>query len=167
MLALELQDAETENLKCHYIQGTLSVRLELLTSIASHTLYKDIAWPWSIITPPTSCSQSRRSFDVTWRHTMSPKYTQRQKSVTGIHWKCLLSAKYRFRCDEFVIRPVTDVLRTNSRFVKCVGGSPPPPPHTHANFTILLWARSTSVTDLITNKVMHRIQLRNHIQWSC
>ena len=35
--------------------------------------------------------------------------------------------------DKFVIRSVTDVLRTQSRFVKCVGGSacgltPPPPP---------------------------------------
>ena len=46
-----------------------------------------------IITPPTSFSQSRRSIDVTWRHTLSPGYTQRQKSVNGIHWKCLLLAK--------------------------------------------------------------------------
>ena len=52
------------------------------------------------------------------------------------------------RRDKFVIRSVTDVLRTQSRFVKCVGGSASPP----TNFTNLLWARSTSETDLITNR---------------
>ena len=36
------------------------------------------------ITPPTSLSQWRRTIDVTWRHTLSPRYTKRQKSVTGI-----------------------------------------------------------------------------------
>ena len=35
-----------------------------------------------IITPPTSFSQSRRSIDVTWRHTLSPRYTQRQPEVS-------------------------------------------------------------------------------------
>ena len=34
----------------------------------------------SFITPPTSFSLSRRSIDVTWRHTLSPRYTQHQKS---------------------------------------------------------------------------------------
>ena len=29
----------------------------------------------------------------------------------------------------------------------------PPPPHTHLNFTNLLWARSTSVRDVITNNI--------------
>ena len=47
-----------------------------------------------------------------------------------------------------MINSVTGVLRTVSRFVKCVGvsacGLPFPP-----NFTNLLWARSTSETDLI------------------
>ena len=55
------------------------------------SLFNDFISPF--ITPPTSFSQSRRSIDVTWRHTLSPRYTQRQKPVTGIHWKCLLSAK--------------------------------------------------------------------------
>ena len=36
------------------------------------------------IMAPTSFSQSRRSNDVTWRHTMSPRFTQHQKSVTGM-----------------------------------------------------------------------------------
>ena len=45
------------------------------------------------ITSPISFSQSCRSIDVTWRHTMSPRYTQRHKLVTGTHWKCLLLAK--------------------------------------------------------------------------
>ena len=52
--------------------------------------------------------------------------------------------------EKFVVRSVTDVLRTQSRFVKWVGVSPatsPPPP---TNFTNPLWAWSTSVTDLIT-----------------
>ena len=56
-----------------------------------------------------------------------------------------------FRRD-FVIRSVTDVLRTQSRFVKCVGGSACG--LTPTNFTNLLWARSTSETDLITNIVV-------------
>ena len=47
---------------------------------------------------------------------------------------------------------VTDVLRTQSRFVKCVGGSACG--LTPTNFTNLLWARSTSETDLITNNVL-------------
>ena len=33
MIGFVLQDAETENLKCHYIQVTLSVQLERLTSV--------------------------------------------------------------------------------------------------------------------------------------
>ena len=53
------------------------------------------------------------------------------------------------RRDKFVIRSVTDVLRTQSRYVKCVGGSACG--LTPINFTNLLWARSTSETDLITN----------------
>ena len=75
------------------------------------------------ITPPTSFSQSRHSIDITWRHTLSPRYTQRQKSVTGIHWKCLLRLNKGCWHDKFVIRSVNDILRTQSRFVKCVGGS--------------------------------------------
>ena len=86
-----------------------------------------------IITPSTSFSQSRHSIDVTWWRHLSPRYTQRQKWLTGIHWKCLLSQNKGCRCDKFVIRYITDVLRTQSRFVKCVGGLacglPPPPPH--------------------------------------
>ena len=35
--------------------------------------------------PPTSFSQSYRSINVMWRQTMGPRYSQRQKSVTGIH----------------------------------------------------------------------------------
>ena len=46
--------------------------------------------PRAFITPLTSFSKSCRSIDVTWRHTKSPSYTQRQNSVTGIHWKCLI-----------------------------------------------------------------------------
>ena len=45
--------------------------------------------------------------------------------------------------------PVTDALRAHSRFVKYVGCSASSSPST--NFTNLLWARSTSVTDLVTN----------------
>ena len=48
-----------------------------------------------------------------------------------------------------VIRSVTDVLRAQSRFVKFVEGEAAGQPSTH--FTNLLWVRSTSVTDLITN----------------
>ena len=48
--------------------------------------------PHTIITLPTSFSQSPRSIDVTWRHTMSQRFTQRQKVVTEIHWKCLSSS---------------------------------------------------------------------------
>ena len=44
-------------------------------------------------TPLSSFSQSHRSIDVTWRHTLSPRYTRRQKTVSGIHWNCLLPAK--------------------------------------------------------------------------
>ena len=41
-------------------------------------------------------------------------------SVTGIDLKCLLLAKKGCRRDKFVIRSVTDILQTKSRFVKCV-----------------------------------------------
>ena len=75
-----------------------------------------------IITPRTSFSQSRRNIDVTWRYTLRPRYTQRQKSVTDIHWKCFYQLNKGCRHDKFVLRYVTDVLRTQSRFVKCVGG---------------------------------------------
>ena len=47
-----------------------------------------------------------------------------------------------------VISSVTDVFRTQSRVVKFGGGGQTEPP-TH--FTNLLWVRSTSVTELITN----------------
>ena len=58
-----------------------------------------------------------------------------------------------FQRNKFVIRSVADVLRTQSRFVKCVwcSASSLTPP---TNFTNLLWARSTSVTDLITNNIL-------------
>ena len=87
----------------------------------------------TFITPPTSFSQSRHSIDVTWRHTLSPRCTQRQKSVTGIHWNAYYLLNKGWWRDKFVIRSVSDVLRVQSRFVKCVGGSacgltPPPPP---------------------------------------
>ena len=75
------------------------------------------------ITPPTSMNQSRHSIDVMWRHSLSPRYTHRQKSVTGIHWNAYYWLNRGCRRDKFVIRYVTDVLRTQSRFVKCVGGS--------------------------------------------
>ena len=77
----------------------------------------------SIITPPTSFSQSRHSIDVTWRHTLSPRCTQRQKSVTGIHWNAYYRLNKGWWHDKFVIRSVSDVLRTRSRLVKRVGGS--------------------------------------------
>ena len=62
-----------------------------------------------------------------------------------------------------VIRSVSDELRAQSRLVKFVGGGgggggeaagrrPNPPTH----FTNLLWARSTSETDLITNLSRHQ-----------
>ena len=86
--------------------------------------------PSLIITPPTTFSQLRRSIDVTWRHILSPRYIQRQKSVTGIHWKRLLSAKQRLSA--------WSILR-------------PHPPQILQNFTNLLWAQSTLETDLITN----------------
>ena len=55
------------------------------------------------------------------------------------------------RRDKFVIRSVTDVLRTRSRFVKCVGGSACGfTPHKFYKPTL---ARSTSETDLITYKI--------------
>ena len=76
-----------------------------------------------LITPPTSFSQSRHSIDVTWRHTLSPRCTQRQKSVTGIHWNARCRLNKGWWRDKFVIRSVSDVLRTQSRLVKCVGGS--------------------------------------------
>ena len=102
------------------------------------------------IMPPTSFNQLRRSIDVTWQHTSSPRYTQRQKSVTGIHWKCLLSANKGCWRDKFIIRYVTDVLRTQSRFIKYVGGLDCG--LTPTNFTNPLLAGRTSETDLITNK---------------
>ena len=101
------------------------------------------------ITPPTSFSQSLQSIDVTWRHTLSPRCTQRQKSVTGIHWNAYYRLNKGWWRDNFVIMSVSDVLRTHSRLVKCVGGSACS--LTPTNFTNLLWARSTSETDLITN----------------
>ena len=75
------------------------------------------------ITPPTSFSRSRHSIDVTWRHTLSPRCTQRQNSVAGIHWNAYYRLNKGWWRDKFVIRPVSDVLRAQSRFVKCVGGS--------------------------------------------
>ena len=63
-------------------------------------------------------------------------------------WRVELRTKIgHYRIRWFVIRSVTDIRRTQSRFVKCVGGSTP----TH--FTSLLWARSTSETDLKTNLI--------------
>ena len=65
------------------------------------------------------------------------------------------------RRDKLVIRSVTDVLRTHSRFVKCVGGSPYGLiPH---KFTNLLWVRNTSVTDLVTNNIINSISYTQHI----
>ena len=118
-----------------------------------------------LITPPTSFSQSRHSIDVTWRHTLSPRCTQRQKSVTGIHWNAYYRLNKGWCRDKFVIRSVSDVLRTQSRLVKCVGGSACG--LTPTNFTNLLWARSTSETDLITNKskpwLSYRRQWRHNV----
>ena len=102
------------------------------------------------IMPPTSFNQLRRSIDVTWHHASSQRYTKRQKLVTGIHWRCLLSANKGCRRDKFVIRYVTDVLRTKSRFIKYVGGLDCG--LTPTNFTNPLLARSSSETDIITNK---------------
>ena len=48
-----------------------------------------------------------------------------------------------------VIRSVSDVLRPQSRFVKVLGVRPQAESPTH--FTNLLWVRTMSVTDLITN----------------
>ena len=64
-----------------------------------------------IITPPTSFSQSCHSIDVTWRHTLSPRCTQRQKSVTGIHWNAYYRLNKGWWRDKFVIRSISDVLR--------------------------------------------------------
>ena len=78
-----------------------------------------------IITPTTRFSQSRRSIYVTWRHTLSPRYTPMSKIGNGNPNK---NAHYRINkgCwrDKFVIRSVTDILRIQSRFVKCVGVRP-------------------------------------------
>ena len=90
--------------------------------IAKSTLIKTTK-PTKHITPPTSFSQSRHSIDVTWRHTLSPRCTQRQKSVTGINWNAYYRLNKGWWRDKFVIRSVSDVLRAQSRLVKCVGGS--------------------------------------------
>ena len=50
-----------------------------------------------------------------------------------------------------VIRSVTDVLRTQSRFIKFIEGGGEAEGGTPTHFTNLLSVRSTSVTDLITN----------------
>ena len=62
----------------------------------------------------------------------------KRRIVIRVRWSIVL-----------VIRSVSDVLRAQSRFVKFVGVKPQAEPPTH--FTNLLWVRSTSVTDLITN----------------
>ena len=121
-----------------------------------------LGWINLLITPPTNFSQSRHSIDIAWWHSMRPRYTQRQKSEKGILWKCLLLNK-DCRHDKFILRSITDILRAHNRFVKCVEGSacsltshkflyrPAASPPT--NFTNLLGARSTSVTELITNNI--------------
>ena len=55
-----------------------------------------------------------------------------------------------------VIRSVSGVLRAQSRLVKFVGGGVRPQAEPPTHFTNLLWARSTSETDLITNLSRHQ-----------
>ena len=103
--------------------------MEYMTKWEHSLAWYDVAIN-SIITPPTSFSQSRHSVDVTWRHTLSPRCTQRQTSVTGIHWNAYYLLNKGWWRDKFVIRTVSDVLRVQSRFVKmCRGfGLRPHPP---------------------------------------
>ena len=80
------------------------------------------------------------------------KNRQRESIESAYYW--LNKGCWR---DKFVIRSVTDILRTQSRFVKCVGGSACGLIPT--NFTNLLWAQSTSETDLITNSITYVVSL--------
>ena len=73
-------------------------------------------------------------------------------TTTRLAEACWRRDKGSYRPSLLVIRSVSDVLRAQSRLVKFVGGGgvrPQAEPPTH--FTNLLWARSTSQTDLITN----------------
>ena len=46
-----------------------------------------------------------------------------KKSVTESNENAYYWLNKGCQCDKFIIRSVTDVLRSQSRFVKCVGGS--------------------------------------------
>ena len=83
---------------------------------------------------------------ILWAQGIPNVKNQRRESIENAYYwlnKCC-------QLDKFVIRSVTDVLRTKSMFVKCVGvwfaAS------TSTNLTNLLSPQSKSVTDLITNK---------------
>ena len=80
-------------------------------------------------------------------------YTTSFHAYAG-RYKILIGQRKVCRDYEFVIyiRFISDVLLTNSRFVKCVWGSACGLP----NFTNLLWVRSTSEANinLITNTIM-------------
>ena len=75
------------------------------------------------ITPPTSFTN--RVAALTSRDGIL--WVQGIPDVKKRYWESIENAYYRLnkgcRRDKFVIRSVTDVLRTQSRFVKCVGGS--------------------------------------------
>ena len=68
-----------------------------------------------------------------------------------------MDSRYRFLTlgiPILVIRSVSDVLRAQSRLVKFVGGEAAG--RTPYTFYYLLWVRSTSETDLITNLSRHQ-----------
>ena len=106
---------------CHFPQFT-TLNFPKLYSLKSQENLGDSKGIRRFITPPTSFSQSRHSIDVTWRHTLSPRCTQRQKSVTGILWNAYYRLNKGWWRDKFVIRSVSNVLRAQSRLVKFVGG---------------------------------------------
>ena len=74
-------------------------------------LPRTLGGPPSIITSPTSFSQSRRSTDVTWRHTLGPRYTWRQKGYRESNENAYYRLNKGCQRDKFVIRSVTDVLQ--------------------------------------------------------
>ena len=80
------------------------------------------------ITPPSGFSQSRRNIDVTWRHTLSPRYIERDMQIGN----------------------------GNPLKMPIIGYFGPPPQkkyiYIYKNQKTYFGPKSTSVTDLITNR---------------
>ena len=88
-----------------------------------------------------------RCMGIPWTQSMSSHDVTASTRLAEASWRRDNRLIKGFWCDKFVIKSVTDVLRTHGRFVN-YGLTP-------KNFTNLLLARSTSVTDLITNTRLH------------